>query len=145
MEVGYIEKELALRLATEVHIGQTDLSGHPYIEHIKRVGDKGSTMEEVIVGYLHDVLEDDAAHPETVEHLKMLFDIQIVEAIKCLTRPSDMDYMDYIKQIKLNPLATKVKINDLEDNLSPKRMLKETPGSVRRREKYEKALEYLKN
>ena len=142
MEVGYIDKRLALNLATEVHRGQTDLSGHPYIEHIKRVGDKGKTTEEVIVGYLHDVLEDDAAHPETVEHLKMLFDIQIVEAINCLTRPTDMDY---IKQIKLNPLATKVKINDLEDNLSPKRMLKETPGSIRRREKYEKALEYLKN
>ena len=50
---------LAIELALSAHNGQFDThNGRPYIEHPFRVMNAGHTLQEKIVGVLHDVVED---------------------------------------------------------------------------------------
>ena len=50
--------DIALRIATTAHAGQTDRDGYPVILHPLTVGLMGHTDEEKIAGFLHDVVED---------------------------------------------------------------------------------------
>ena len=50
--------DIALRIATTAHAGQTDRDGCPVILHPLAVGLMGHTDEEKIAGFLHDVVED---------------------------------------------------------------------------------------
>ena len=50
--------DIALRIATTAHAGQTDRDGYPVILHPLAVGLMGHTDEEKIAGFLHDVVED---------------------------------------------------------------------------------------
>lgn len=49
---------LARDVATRAHEGQTDKVGRPYIEHPAAVAARLSTVDEQVVGWLHDVVED---------------------------------------------------------------------------------------
>ena len=48
----------AIEIAQEAHRGQVDKAGEEYIGHPLRVMEAGRTLEEKIVGVLHDVVED---------------------------------------------------------------------------------------
>ena len=48
----------AISIAVEAHQDQYDKGGHPYILHPLRVMNALKTTEEMIVGVLHDVVED---------------------------------------------------------------------------------------
>ena len=50
--------EIALEIALKAHRGQRDLDGKPVILHPLTVALKGNNEEEIIVGLLHDVVED---------------------------------------------------------------------------------------
>ena len=50
--------ERAIEIAVEAHRGQVDKAGCEYVEHPLRVMASGRTLEEKIVGVLHDVVED---------------------------------------------------------------------------------------
>ena len=54
-----------------------------------------------------------------------------------------MPYFDYIDKIKANPLARKVKLSDLEDNMNLSRLKEITDKDRERLAKYEKAREIL--
>src|SRR5687768_6851450 len=102
----------------------------------------GVTTDEKIVGVLHDLVEDT---PWTFRDLeKEGFPRYIVEAIRCVTKKSDKEnYDDFVKRTAANPLAIKVKLNDLTDNMDIKRMPKVTEKDVKRLNKYLKAFKYL--
>ena len=48
----------AISIAVEAHEGQVDKGGNPYILHPLRVMMSLRTIDEMIVGVLHDVVED---------------------------------------------------------------------------------------
>ena len=75
----------AIKIATKAHKKQTDKYDAPYLGHVFRVMNAGKTIDEKIVGILHDVVED---HPEfSLEYLKEKgFPDYILEAIECLTK-----------------------------------------------------------
>ena len=50
--------EDVLRIAIDAHEGQKDLDGKPVILHPLTVGLAGKNREEMIAGFLHDVVED---------------------------------------------------------------------------------------
>lgn len=76
---------------------------------------------ERIVGVLHDVIEDTHWTFEDLE--KEGFSKEIIDALKCVTKTSDVeDYEEFINRVKINPLAIKVKLNDLRDNMDIRRM-----------------------
>lgn len=132
----------AINIATQAHEGQIDKAGQPYIGHPLRVMSMGITDEEKIVGILHDVVEDS---DWTFEQLAAEgFSSEIIEALRCLTKLSESEpYDKFIQRVKANPLATKVKINDLTDNMDIRRLAYISEKDVKRLRKYLKAYRQL--
>lgn len=102
----------------------------------------GQSMDEKIVGVLHDVVEDSAW---TFEQLEVEgFAPHIVDALRCVTRLSDSEpYDKFISRVKENPLATAVKLNDLTDNMDIRRLPYLSDKDVKRLKKYLKAYKQL--
>lgn len=134
----------AIKIAEKAHKGQTDKYDMPYIGHIMRVMNAGKTIDEKIVGVLHDVVEDCPEYPLSY-FVEAGFPENIVFAIQCLTKTEeDIDYMEFIKKTEQSPLAIAVKINDLSDNMDLRRVNRElTKKDFKRFEKYHKAFLYL--
>lgn len=110
----------ALDIAYKAHLGQTDKAGAPYILHPMRVALHCETDEEKIVALLHDVVEDT---PITLEELKTQgFSDDVLAALKSLTKIKGEDYQTFIQRVATNPLAVKVKIQDLKDNMDLSRL-----------------------
>ena len=134
----------AIEIAEKAHEGATDKYGAPYIEHVKRVMNMGKTDNEKIAGILHDLIEDTHWTFEDLE--KEGFSKEVIDALKCVTKISENeDYESFISRVKTNPLAVKVKINDLTDNLDVKRMPEVLESDLVRLNKYLKAYKELIN
>ena len=108
----------AITLALKAHEGQVDKSGMPYAGHIMRVMAAGRTIDEKIVGVLHDVVEDTEL---TLDDLRREFPEEVVEVVALLTHEkcaeyNNTDYFDYIRKIKMHPIAKKVKLADIAHN-----------------------------
>lgn len=131
----------AIAIATEAHKGQMDKYGQSYIHHPIRVMNKGRTIEEKIVGVLHDIIED------TVWTLNELlvegFTQEIVEAVRCISKLPKEDYDEYIERCASNSLAAAVKIHDLTDNMDIRRMSYVGEAEVLQLNKYLKAYHRL--
>ena len=132
----------AIEIATKAHEGQVDKAGKPYIGHPLRVMNMGVADDEKIVGVLHDVVEDS---DWTFERLAAEgFSNNIIEALRCVTKLSENEpYDKFIHRVKTNPLAVKVKINDLTDNMDIRRLAYISEKDVKRLRKYLKAYKQL--
>jgi (p)ppGpp synthase/HD superfamily hydrolase len=134
----------AIEIATKAHEGDTDKYGSPYINHVTRVMNMGQDDNEKIVGVLHDVIEDTDWTFEDLE--KEGFSKEVIGALRCVTKTSeDEDYSEFIDRVKINPLAVKVKLNDLRDNLDVKRMPEVLEKDLKRLNKYLSAYNELLN
>jgi (p)ppGpp synthase/HD superfamily hydrolase len=134
--------ERAIEIAVEAHKEQTDRVGVPYVAHLFSVMDRGKTIEEKIVGILHDLIEDTSW---TLDDLRAEgFAENIVEAVRCITKiTDDEDYDEYITRVKSNPLAVRVKLNDLLDNMNILRYEQLTERDLKRLNKYLKVYKEL--
>ena len=132
----------AVTIALEAHKDATDKAGMPYAGHVMRVMQAGRTIDEKIVGVLHDIVEDT---PWTFEALLAEgFPAHIVDALRCVTKISDDEpYEQFIERVKTNPLAVVVKINDLTDNMDIRRLPDLTDKDVQRLRKYLQAYREL--
>ncbi len=131
----------ALKLCFEAHKEQVDKSGIPYVFHPFHLAEQMQTEETTVVALLHDLVEDT---PYTVEDLKgMGFDENITDAIALMTHADDVDYMDYVREIKKNPIAKAVKLADLKHNSDLTRLDVIDEKALSRREKYLKAMALL--
>lgn len=132
----------AILIAVKAHKNQTDKYGNPYILHPMRVMGMGRTEEERIVGVLHDVVEDT---DWTFDGLrKEGFSERIIKALDCVTKRSeDEDYDDFVARTRTNPLAVRVKLNDLIDNMDIRRMKEVKEKDVKRLNKYLRAYKLL--
>ena len=138
MSDALIDIETAIIIAASAHRGQTDKGGKPYILHCLRVMAMGESFDEMVVGVLHDILEDTRTTAQTLL-LSGVSEPQL-EAIVALTRRESEPYEDFISRVAQNDLAKRVKIYDLFDNLSPARAL---PNGEKLRERYCRALNKL--
>lgn len=133
--------EQAIIIAAKAHMNQTDKAGVPYILHPLRLMLNAKTVEEQITAVLHDVIEDS---PITLEELQTAgFSVNVLEAVRILTRLKDTSYHQYLKGIAGNDLAKRVKLLDLADNMNLERIKNPTKEDFLRLEKYEKALKFL--
>lgn len=138
-----VSKDLlnAKKIAQKVHFGQVDKAGIAYFEHVKFVSDLGETLNEKIVGYLHDVIEDSEM---TIEGLNEYgFSTDILNAIEAITRKKDESWNKYICRVSNNLLATKVKLNDLTHNSDLTRITSPKKVDYDRLAKYKKAIAKL--
>lgn len=132
----------AIEIARDKHDGQTDKIGKPYISHPIRVMKSLTNKKDKIVAVLHDVIEDSDT---TLDDLLPYFDDDVIDALDSITRREDEDYKAYIKRVKDNPIAKRVKLQDIKDNLDPKRFLsiQSEKDKIRLDKKYRWALAEL--
>lgn len=134
--------ERAIEIATEAHQGQLDKAGKDYIGHPLRVMAMGRTLDEKIVGVLHDVIEDSDWTFAMLQNEG--FSPEVIEALRCVTKTSENEnYDDFIDRIRKNPLATAVKLNDLTDNMDIRRLPYLSDKDVKRLKRYLKAYKRL--
>lgn len=135
---------LAMDIAYQAHHGQVDKSGRPYIFHPYHLAEQMDDEYSICITLLHDVIEDT---PITFEELENYFPTEIIEALRLLIHDQSVDYFEYIKQIKKDPLALKVKRADLAHNMDCSRLIEDNLNENylnRLYQKYQKALDLLK-
>jgi len=135
------ELEDALLFAVKAHMGQKDKGGEPYILHPVRVMAAMRTPTERMTAILHDVVEDTRFTIEDLRYMK--YPEEVLDTLACLTRDHGETYEDFIKRAASNPVARKVKIADLEDNMKISRLEILNGGDMKRLNKYTRSWRYL--
>ena len=126
----------AAKIAEEVHAGQHDKTGRPFVEHCRRVADAVETIDQKSVAYLHDVLEKgEGWNRARLEDAG--FSTAIASAVDAMSRRDGEDYFAFVRRAASNKLALPVKRADLEDNIWQARQV--GASTV----KYEEALRIL--
>lgn len=133
----------ALKICFEAHKDQTDRTGLPYVFHPFHLAEQMTDEASTVAALLHDVVEDTDI---TFEDLKRKgFDDSIIDILRLLTHSPETPYMDYVRAIKSNPTAVKVKLADLKHNSDLSRLDTVTDRDLERHKKYKEALELLSN
>ena len=133
----------ALKICFNAHINQVDKTGLPYVFHPFHLAEQMNSEDEVCLALLHDTVEDSNITFEDL--IKEGFNENIINALKLLTHNDDTPYMEYIKRIKENPLAKRVKLADLYHNSDLTRLdltIQPIPPKI---EIYKEAIKYLEN
>lgn len=133
----------ALKVCFDAHKNDIDKSGMPYVFHPFHVAEQMDDEVSTIVALLHDVVEDHSdKYPfEALEG--MGFGDEAMEALHLLTHKEGVSYMDYVQEIKTNPIARKVKLADLAHNSDSSRLDTISKKDRERIEKYEAAKKKL--
>lgn len=132
----------AILLAAEAHRDQLRKNGEAFILHPLRVMLRLETDVERMVGVLHDVVEDTAV---TMDELRARgYAEQVLQALDCVTKGENESYEDFVEHSKTNPIARRVKLADLEDNMDVESLPKPlTQEDMDRLAKYRKAYAVL--
>lgn len=133
----------ALRIAYDAHAGQLDKCGAPYIAHPLHVAEQMDDEASTCVALLHDVVEDSDV---ALDDLACEFPPEVVEGVRLMTHDPAVDYLEYVRAIKGNSLAKKVKLADLAHNSDETRFAGRAvaPEELeRRRRKYAAARDIL--
>ena len=132
----------ALKLCFDVHKEQVDKSGLPYVFHPFHLAEQMDTEETTVVALLHDVVEDSEL---TLDDLRQMgFGDAVIAALALLTHDPAVEYMDYVRAIKDNPIARAVKLADLRHNSDLTRLDTLDEKALARRGKYLQAMTLLK-
>lgn len=126
--------------AARWHEGQRDKAGQPYVTHPERVAGRLSAPEEQVVAWLHDTVEDTGL---TLREIENTFGPETAAAVDAISRRPGEEWEDYLRRVKQNEAARKVKISDLIDNSNLSRIPAVTLRDVDRQLKYNQALRYL--
>lgn len=146
----------AIQLATEVHAGQVDKGGNPYILHPLRVMcavekqlvkiNKDYVEDYLCVSVLHDVIEDyDESKYNIDEVCDLVHDCgdTVYLEVMTLTRVSGESWNKYINKVYGMPMRRVVKIHDLEDNCDLTRLKEVTNDDINRNNMYIRARNFL--
>lgn len=133
----------AMKIAFAAHKDQTDKTGIPYIYHPIHLAEQMTDEATTCVALLHDVVEDTEITFEQLESEG--FPEEIIAALKLMTHDNAVPYMDYVRGIKTDPIATTVKLADLRHNSDLTRLDVVDEKALKRVEKYRQAMELLLN
>lgn len=134
---------MAMKIAYAAHHGQVDYNGIPYIFHPIHLAEDMDDEISCCAALLHDVVEDTAV---TMEELAKEFPPEVIDVLKLLTHDDRTDYFDYVRAIRTNPIAVKVKLADLAHNSDQSRCVGSdlTPERLAHwKQKYQKAMAIL--
>ena len=128
----------ALKLCFKAHKNQTDKSGMPYVFHPFHLAEQMPDELTTVTALLHDVVEDT---PYTLDDLRAMgFPEEVIGALTLLTHDPAIPYLDYVAEIRSNPIATAVKLADLRHNSDLTRLDNPSDKDLARVEKYRKAI-----
>ena len=133
----------ALVIATVAHEGMVDKGGAPYVGHPARVAAAVDGNSDKVVALLHDVIED----CNVSIHAEMFDELSMAEraALDAISKRPGEEYADYLKRVAVNPIARRVKIADIEDNMNLDRIPDPGPEDFARVEKYKIAKLFLES
>lgn len=131
----------ALKICFEAHKDQKDKSEIPYVFHPFHLAEQMKDEVTTVVALLHDVVEDSDMSLKDLEAEG--FSKEVTEALALLTHDPDENYMDYVRRIKANPIATAVKLADLTHNSDLSRLDVVDEKALERRNRYLEAMEFL--
>ena len=100
----------------EAHKNDKDKAGYPYFMHPFTLAVQFDDEATVCVALLHDVIEDHGDKYSFKYLEKEGFYEEIIAALKLLTHDPAVPYIDYVKVIKTNEIARRVKLADLKHN-----------------------------
>ena len=103
----------AMKIAYAAHEGQEDHAGVPYIFHPMHLAEQMEDEISCTVALLHDVVEDTDV---TAEELDTSFPEEVMTAVRLLTHEDGTDYFEYVRTIRSNPVAKRVKLADIAHN-----------------------------
>ena len=114
----------AYKIACQLHAGQTDKAGRPYIEHLTRVllrvqMDGGDRFQQ-IAALLHDSIEDEKTTADKL--LALGVPSEAVVLVQALTKREEQSYEDYLRGLIGRYRVVTVKMADLDDNSDPERL-----------------------
>lgn len=115
--------------------------GECYKLHAYRVMEAMDTEEEQIVALLHDIVEDTEVSIVDLEGEG--FSKTVLGAVEDLTKGNLVRYFDYIEDLSLNPLAAKVKLAELKDNMDVVRVNHMSFRTYSLEDRCEKAIQIL--
>lgn len=133
--------ERAIEIAASAHAGQVDKADVPYILHPIRVMLRMDTVEEMIVGVLHDVVEDSSWTTEDL--LAEGFSEVSVEAVRMLTKLDGESREAAARRARQHPIARAVKLADNAENMDLSRIPNPTSKDLARLDEYKKVREIL--
>ena len=129
--------ERAIAIAVDAHSKQKDKAGKPYILHPIRIMLQMKSDTEMIVAVLHDAIEDTSW---TLGDLRREgFSQEALNALEHLTHQEGQSYEEYIQRIKRNPVARKIKLADLRDNMDISRLDNLVEKDLERLKKYHRS------
>lgn len=129
----------AMKIAYAAHHGQADKAGLPYIFHPIHLAEQMEDEISCCAALLHDVAEDTDV---TMEELAKEFPEAVIDILKLLTHEEGVPYFDYVRAIRANPIAAKIKLADIAHNSDQTRIAgTDMPEEIRAyfRNKYQKA------
>lgn len=110
----------AMRIAYQAHHGQYDYNGIPYIFHPFHLAEQMDDEISCCVALLHDIVEDTDV---TLEDLQKEFPNTVTDAVALMTHTDGIEYFNYVRAIKDNPIAKKVKLADIAHNSDQSRCI----------------------
>lgn len=131
--------ENAIQIALEAHDGQVDKAGTPYILHPLTVMQSLKSIEDKVVGVLHDVIEDSEFTKEIL--IQRGIPENLADDVEMLSRKSNETYDRYLTRL-LNSNSLRVlnvKDKDLEHNLDRGRLDSVSDVDMERMKKYANA------
>lgn len=109
----------AMCIAYHAHSGQLDRAGVPYIFHPIHLAEQMEDEVSACVALLHDVAEDTGI---TLEALSQAFPEAVLRPLRLLTHDPNTPYLTYIRTLRRDPVAQRVKLADIEHNADQTRL-----------------------
>jgi len=141
-EVSDADVARARAIAKAAHAGQVDKAGADYFSHPCRVAASLADPAARAAAYLHDVVEDCPGW--TLARLAAEgMPPEVVAAVDALTKREGEDGEAYLARVLANPIAVRVKLADLRDNMDMTRIARPTEKDFARLERYRRMLPRL--
>lgn len=129
-------------ISYQAHLKDVDKSGYPYFMHPMTLAVQFDDEITVCVALLHDVIEDHGDKYSLSYLEKEGFPKEVIDALRLLTHQEGIEYLEYIKAIKNNDIARRVKLADLRHNSDLSRCQDFIPYKY---DLYQKAIKILEN
>lgn len=127
--------ERAIEIAARAHAGQTDKAGAPYIFHPLRLMLAVHGEYERMAAVLHDVVEDTPIGFDDLQ--REGFPAAVIDAVRALTKHEGERRIDAARRAAANPIACRVKLADVTDNMDLSRIAAPTEKDFARLKEYE--------
>ena len=97
--------------------------------------------DTTVVALLHDVVED--TEYTLIDLIQRGFSTKVIDALKLMTHDDSVPYLEYVDNLKHNPIARTVKLADLRHNSDLSRLKRVDEKALERVQKYKKAIHIL--